>query len=137
MNFCSVACWDTHRALMRHRGDAGAVEMIAPTGEEAGREERVGQTGRMSEWAGGRRKWATLKRDAASRRSSEIDDGEILVVASKVKTYIRQLSGMNTSTSTMRELTKCIMRLCRRGIENARREGRKTIMDRDIPSSDM
>lgn len=137
MNFCSVACWDTHRALMRHRGDAGAVEMTAPTRERAVRDAQAEQAGMRSESAGGKRKWATLKRDVASRRPSDVDEGEILVVASRVKAYIRERSGMNTGASTMRELTKHIVRLCHRGIENARREGRKTVLDRDIPFSDM
>src|SRR6187402_2851321 len=37
--FCSVACWDSHVATLRHR-DAWAVEARAPMREEAARELR-------------------------------------------------------------------------------------------------
>ena len=55
------------------------------------------------------------------------------MVASKVKKYIRDTSEMNTSTSALDALSRCIEALCRIGIENARGDGRKTVMDRDIP----
>src|SRR5207248_11043419 len=37
--FCSVACWDSHVATLRHR-DAWAVETQAPSRGEAARERR-------------------------------------------------------------------------------------------------
>src|SRR5215831_2914379 len=37
--FCSVSCWDSHVATLRHR-DAWAVEARAPSRDEAAREER-------------------------------------------------------------------------------------------------
>ncbi len=55
-----------------------------------------------------------------------------LVIASKVKAYIKNNSGMNTSASTMAALTKIVEEECQKAVENARREGRKTVMDRDF-----
>lgn len=58
--------------------------------------------------------------------------GEVLVVASKLKNYIRAKSGMNTSAAVMERLSDKIRQLADQAIENARRDGRKTIMDRDF-----
>lgn len=60
---------------------------------------------------------------------------EVLVVVSKLKAYIKARSGMNTSDGVIPVLSDEIRRLCDRAIENATREGRKTVMDRDFPRS--
>jgi histone H3/H4 len=60
------------------------------------------------------------------------DGGETLVVASKLKNYIRDKSQMNTSAAVMQVLSDKLRSMCDQAIENARREGRKTVMDRDF-----
>lgn len=55
-----------------------------------------------------------------------------LVVASKVKAFIKNSGGMSTSASVMDALTKVVQRECARAIENAKRDRRKTVMDRDF-----
>lgn len=60
------------------------------------------------------------------------DGGEVLVVASKLKNYIREKSGLNTSGAVMSVLSGKLRSLCDNAIENAKREGRKTVMDRDF-----
>lgn len=66
------------------------------------------------------------------------DDGEdmaeVLVVASKVKNFIKEKSGMNTSATVMEALSKAVERECERAIENAKKDKRKTVMDRDFTS---
>ncbi len=58
---------------------------------------------------------------------------ELLVVASKVKQYIREKSdGMNTSATFLDVLTTHVKQLCDRAIEAAKADGRKTVKDRDI-----
>jgi len=58
---------------------------------------------------------------------------EVLVVASKVKAYIKaQSGGMNVSANTLEALSKVIAQKCDEAIENARRDGRKTVKDRDV-----
>ncbi len=57
---------------------------------------------------------------------------EVLVVASKLKDYIRKKSGMNTSASVLEALSNKLRSLCDQAIENAKTEGRKTVMDRDF-----
>lgn len=57
---------------------------------------------------------------------------EVLVVASKLKNYIRSKAGMNTSMAVIEALSNKIRQLCDQAIENAKRDGRKTVMDRDF-----
>lgn len=57
---------------------------------------------------------------------------EVLIVASKLKNYIRSRSGMNTSGAVIEALSDRIRVLCDQAIENAKSAGRKTVMDRDF-----
>ena len=59
---------------------------------------------------------------------------EVLVVASKIKKYIKDKAGMNTSGNTMEALTELLTQALDRAIESAKSEGRKTVMDRDLKS---
>lgn len=61
-----------------------------------------------------------------------MSDQEILIVASKVKSYIRSQSDMNTSASVLEVLSGKVRDLCNQAIENAKKDGRKTVMDRDF-----
>jgi histone H3/H4 len=56
----------------------------------------------------------------------------VLVVASKVKAFIKENSEMNTSSSVMEALSKVVERECLKAIENAKKDRRKTVMDRDF-----
>ncbi len=58
--------------------------------------------------------------------------GETLVVASKVKVYIKNKSGMNTSSSVMTALTAVVEKACDDAIATAESNKRKTVMDRDF-----
>ena len=60
---------------------------------------------------------------------------EVLVVTSKVKNYIKEKSGMNTSGSVPEELSKRLEILIEKAMENAKNDGRKTVMDRDVPTT--
>ena len=62
----------------------------------------------------------------------EAAGGEVIVVASKIKNYIRAQSGMNTSAAVMEVLSNKIRGLCDQAIATAKSEGRKTVMDRDF-----
>ena len=57
---------------------------------------------------------------------------DVLVVTSKVKKYIKEKSEMNTSAETVDVLSKAVERLCAKGVESAKADGRKTVMARDI-----
>jgi histone H3/H4 len=57
---------------------------------------------------------------------------EVLVVTSKVKKLIKEKGQMNTSAETIDVLSKAIERLCLKGVDSAKADGRKTVMARDI-----
>lgn len=59
-------------------------------------------------------------------------EDEVIVVASKVKNYIKQASGLNSSGSIMAPLSAKVRKLCDEAIEKAKQDGRKTVMDRDF-----
>ena len=49
-----------------------------------------------------------------------------------VEAYIRARSGMNTSESVLEALSDIVREHAERAIENARLDGRRTVMDRDF-----
>jgi histone H3/H4 len=57
---------------------------------------------------------------------------DVLVVTSKVKKFIKEKGDCNTSAETVEILSKAMEKLCERGIELAKKDGRKTVMARDI-----
>ncbi len=59
---------------------------------------------------------------------------DVLIVTSKVKTLIKTAHSMNTSGSVAEALSDRVRQLCEQAAEAAKADGRKTIMDRDIPS---
>jgi histone H3/H4 len=114
--FCSVTCWDAHIPIERHRGDsAGAIEKKAVTEATPAKE-------------GARRIIASQP----GTKSAATAEDEILVVVSKVRKYIQDRAGMNTSASVYDLLSEQIKRACDLAIDVARTEGRKTVMDRDF-----
>jgi histone H3/H4 len=64
--------------------------------------------------------------------TEETSGKEILIVASKLKNYVRAKSGMNTSAAVIDVLSDKVRELCDQAVEAAKRDGRKTVMDRDF-----
>jgi hypothetical protein len=62
---------------------------------------------------------------------TQADEQEILIVASKLKAYIKEKYDMNTSAGVMELLSDQVRRLTDRAVLKAKSEGRKTVMDRD------
>ena len=60
---------------------------------------------------------------------------EVLVVASKVKKYIKEKSGMATSANVMEKLTQIIQDECNKAIDAAQGDKRKTVMDSDVQAA--
>ncbi len=57
---------------------------------------------------------------------------DVLVVASKVKKFVREKSGFKTSAEILEILSQQVEKLCLAGIEKAKADGRKTVKARDL-----
>ena len=57
---------------------------------------------------------------------------EVLIVASKLKSYIRSWGEMNTSERVLSVLSDHVRELSRRAVRVAAQDGRKTVLDRDF-----
>ena len=113
MMFCSLACWDAHVAVRNHRS-AWAEEQRAPTGQQPSTPE------------------APRRRLVRGNAGQPKVEREILIVASKLKKYIRDHAGMNTSGDVMEILSDLVRIQCNDAIDRARVEGRKTVLARDF-----
>ncbi len=68
------------------------------------------------------------------KEGPEVSDS--LVVASKVKKYIKEKSGLNTSSQVIDQLSHKVENLCLNAIKSAVEQKRKTVMDRDFSTGD-
>ena len=131
--FCSVQCWEQHVPVMRHR-DAWAEQKRSPTRAEwqaASVEEPQAVPGAGAA-ATTPRRIVVDSRAPSAKPAATAGADEILIVASKLKAYIRARSGMNTSESVLDELSQIVREHADRAIEQARLAGRRTVMDRDF-----
>jgi hypothetical protein len=67
--------------------------------------------------------------------SSSYAHDDVLIVVSKMKKYIRDRSGMNTSDAVAEALGDHVRSICDDAIRTAARDGRKTVLDRDVPKA--
>ncbi|MBC8293191.1 MAG: hypothetical protein H8E45_08515 [Proteobacteria bacterium] len=139
--FCSPECFSAHLPVMRHR-EAWAEENRSPSrstweqGRAVARETDVPAAAAASNAPPAADKStppAAGETEAAvvSLSSQDIPQ-DVLVVASKLKAYIRARSGMKTSDSVMQALSRQMRRLADDAILRAGEAGRKTVMDRDF-----
>lgn len=113
--------------MARHR-DAAAIEKLSPNQADP-----LSDVATTTVGSGTRR----IVRSAPTSSSSSVSapgnaPREILIVASKLKNYIKARSDMSTSQSVMDVLSDKVRRLCDEAIDEARAQGRKTVLDRDF-----
>lgn len=60
------------------------------------------------------------------------ENKETLVVAAKVKNYIKTAGDMKCSAKVIEVLSDKVRELCDEAIENAKRDKRKTVQDKDL-----
>lgn len=150
--FCSVACWDSHVATLRHR-DAWAVEARAPSKDQYAREQSpppapspaprpaaVAAPAPAAPATGSdasRRLVPPPVAPAAAASSAQLvladADRDVLIVVSKMKKYIKDRSGMNCSDAVADALSEHVRAVCDEAIRTAARDERKTVLDRDVP----
>ncbi|NOT81067.1 MAG: hypothetical protein HOP07_18950 [Bacteriovoracaceae bacterium] len=112
--FCSVDCWDLHNPVMNHKS-SWAEENRSPSKNNDSGPRRI-----------------LVNPGAPSQNSNSISNDEILIVASKLKQYIKDKHDMSTSANVMEILSHIVRRHTDDAVEKARSEGRKTVMDRDF-----
>ncbi len=111
--FCSVDCWDEHVPVMNHK-NAWAEENRSPSKSETTNDHPIRRI------------------VSSSAPVSGPMDSEILIVASKLKQYVKDKYDLSTSANVMEALSREVRRLTDRAVEKAKAEGRKTLMDRDF-----
>lgn len=109
--YCSLECFDSHTPVFNHK-NPWAEERKSPKFELNQKAHETTEDEKNME--------------------HENNSEEVLVVASKLKNYIKNKSGMNTSANVMPRLSDLIREITDKAIENAKRDGRKTVMDRDF-----
>jgi histone H3/H4 len=144
--FCSLACFEAHLPMARHR-DAWAERQRSPSvaaarateQEEAGGSEDAGEPepSRLPAAPPQRRLVGALGAAKAApaapeQAESEAAEAEVLIVVSKLKKYVRDRSGMNTSDGVVAVLSDHVRELCREAIRQAGQDGRRTVLDRDF-----
>jgi hypothetical protein len=110
-------------ATLRHR-EAWSIESRAPTQEEWAREAEPDDTAPVRK---------VVAPAIATARGGGEGDREVLIVMSKLKKYIRDRSGMNCSDAVADIISDHVRAICDDAIRSAGGEGRKTILDRDVP----
>lgn len=117
--FCSVDCWNLHNPVMNHKS-SWAEENRSPS-----------KAATLGESDSAPRRILVQPKSSQVAANESFDSDEILIVASKLKAYIKDRYDMNTSGNVMEALSRDVRRLTDRAVEKARSEGRKTVMDRD------
>ena len=110
LTFCSLACFEAHLPTARHR-DAWAERQRSPSvaaaraEREAEEREGTAEADDAAEppTAPGQRRLVVPARPAPGSTSEEQDErgesgADVLIVVSKLKKYVRDRSGMNTSS---------------------------------------
>jgi histone H3/H4 len=134
--FCSVACWDAHVPTMNHRNAwctehraPRQAEPVAASPSEPARHNLAGlpTTGRDSAPEPSER-----RRIVRSEPEPQPESDEVLIVASRLKQFIRDRSEMNMSNDVLHALSEAVRLMTIDAIERAHNDGRKTVMARDF-----
>lgn len=118
--FCSVDCWNLHNPVMNHKS-SWAEENRSPRKENYIREEDSAAPKRIM-----------VSSSAKVSSESSVTEDDILIVASKLKAYIKDKHDLSTSANVMEALSHIVRRVTDEAVLRAKQEGRKTLMDRDF-----
>jgi hypothetical protein len=153
--FCSVTCWEVHLPEAHHR-ESWALERTAP--KTAAEVPGAGATRTAADRSGaGATRTAAERSGAGATKTAPASEAkprqgerrlvrpaaassrpaaprEVLIIATRLKDYIRARSGFHTSESVLDPLSDAVRHLCDEAILKAEREGRRTVLDRDVPT---
>jgi hypothetical protein len=149
--FCTVGCWDSHLSTLRHR-EAWAVEARAPGSAAEVEAETEPATTTASASVSPSSSSPVVRRvvvaaPAPAARSAPAasgggggggalaaaDESDILIVVSKLKKYIRERSQMSTADAVAEALSDHVRAVADEAIRTAAADGRKTVLERDVP----
>lgn len=119
--FCSVDCWDVHRSIMSHKS-AWAEEYHSPTKQEWLASESKEPKVRI----------VSAKKDVPLQANTNVNTEDVLVVVSKLKAFVKETTGLNTSADVIPVLSDILREACLKSAQNAHRDERKTLMARDF-----
>jgi len=117
--FCSMPCFEVHLPAARHK-DPAAIERQAPSA--------IAKDSRAASRQGQRR----MVSSPPNQKPNDVSSNEVLIVVSKLKKYVQDQHGMNTSQSVSNVLSDKVRRLCDEAVQEAEKAGRRTLMDRDF-----
>lgn len=69
---------------------------------------------------------------ASDKKTLNLTEKDILIVASKMKKYIKDKHGLNTSGNVMEILSDIVRVKCDAAAERAKQSGRKTLQEKDF-----
>jgi hypothetical protein len=127
--FCSVSCWEVHLPIARHR-EAWADEQTAPLKPEP---KTAGTTTGAGATTAPRPKKRTIASTPSPAAPRDDVPREVLIIGSRLKTYIKARYGFNLSDRVLGPLSDIVRQACDEAASNARRDERKTVLDRDVP----
>jgi hypothetical protein len=131
--FCSVSCWEVHLPIARHR-EAWADEQTAPLKPDAAISSMNVRAGAAAAPRPKKRTIASSPSPAAAHAMPGDDvPREVLIIGSRLKTYIKARYGFNVSDRVLGPLSDIVRQACDEAAANARRDERKTVLDRDVP----
>ncbi len=130
LQFCTVSCWEVHLPVARHR-ESWADEQTAPSRAEAAREASAAAAAPAPREP---RRILAQPKPAAGRDEAPRGDApkEILIIGTRLKDYVRAISGFNTSDRALEPLSEIVREAVGEAVRNARAEGRRTVLDRDV-----
>jgi histone H3/H4 len=114
--FCSMACWDAHVPTLNHRPGVWANELKAPAAPSAPSPSGAAPAERR------------IVRPTEAAKEPE----EVLIIASRLKDFVREKSDFNTSADVLEALSELVREATVDAIAHARTEGRRTVMARDF-----
>ncbi len=119
--YCSVDCWSLHDSIMNHK-NGWCEDRISPNKETEGVRRLVIP----------QKTAAQSTPTSSSTNTNQALENEILIVASKLKQYIKDKHDLSTSADVMDILSTKVRRLTDQAAIKAKSEGRKTLMARDF-----
>ncbi len=139
LQFCDVSCWEVHLPVARHR-ESWAEERRSPSRAEAARQAAAEASGEapprkprriIADKPASAARSVTASPSGMSAQSAAPE--EVLIVASRLKEFVRASSGYKTSERVLGPLSDIVREVAEEAIRNARADGRMTVLDRDIP----